>query len=107
MSQGFELSVEADLDNLKEVRKFVNESGQALGVDADTLGDLCLVVDEAVTNVILHGYEGQGGVVEVDVRGEGDAVLVHIRDRARSFEPGGVEAPELKTSLAQAAWAST
>jgi anti-sigma regulatory factor (Ser/Thr protein kinase) len=99
MARVFEHSVEAELENLKDVRRFVQQSGRALGIDEETLGDLCLVVDEAVTNVILHGYDGSGGSVDLCVRGEGQDLVVTIRDSAPAFEPSGIESPHLDEPL--------
>ncbi len=101
MPQVFEFSIEADLGNLKEIRSFIESSGKGLGVDPVTLGDLCLVVDEAVTNIILHGYNGQGGAVDVQVKREGDDVVISIRDQADAFNAKDVETPHLDTSLAE------
>jgi anti-sigma regulatory factor (Ser/Thr protein kinase) len=99
MSRVFEFSIEADLENLKEVRSFIESSGNALGVISDTLGDLCLVVDEAVTNIILHGYDGRDGNVHVQMERDGDSVIISIRDTAKSFGAADVETPHLETSL--------
>ena len=101
MSQVFEYSAEAGLDNLKKFRTFVESSGNALGVNADTLGDLCLVVDEAVTNTIIHGYDGQEGTVTIHVSREGENLVISIFDKAKSFDGSDVEAPHLETSLAE------
>jgi len=80
MSQVFEASIEADLDNLKQARSFIESSGKALGVTSDTLGDLCLVVDEAVTNIIIHGYDDRDGNVDIQMERDGDAIVISIRD---------------------------
>jgi len=101
MSQVFELSVEADLENLKDVRSFITKAGRSLKANSDTIGDLCLVVDEAVTNIILHGYDGRKGKVEVTVEREGENLVIHVRDQAKTFDPSGVEAPHLDESLTE------
>lgn len=99
MSRVSELSVTADLDNLKKVRSFISKAGKSLGANDDSVGDMCLVVDEAVTNVILHGYDGRKGTVEIVVEREDDALVITIRDQAKAFNPGEVEAPHLEESL--------
>ena len=99
MSRVFEFSIEADLKNLKEVRSFILNSGNTLGVKNDTLGDLCLVVDEAVTNIILHGYDDRDGNVDIQMERDGDSVVISIRDTAKSFDAADVETPHLETSL--------
>ena len=104
MTQAFTLSVEADLQNLKKVRSFVNETGRSLDIDDAVLGDLCLVVDEAVTNVIVHGYAGDSGRIDVEVAAEQSDLVVFIRDDARPFDGGGVEKPHLDESLSERAY---
>jgi len=98
--QGFDLSVEASLENLHEVRDYIDRAGESFGVDSNVLADLRLVVDEAVTNVILHGYDGRSGQVELHMERDGDAVIIRIRDQAESFDASHVNAPQLDTSLA-------
>jgi anti-sigma regulatory factor (Ser/Thr protein kinase) len=104
MSQVFEVSVKADLENLKEVRSFINQAGLSLGVHHDIVGDLCLVVDEAVTNVILHGYDGVDGSIDIQLEPDGDNLVIRIRDQARNFDADQVETPHLDESLSERAF---
>ena len=97
--QVFDLSIKASLDNLLEVRQYINQAGERLGVSESALADLRLAVDEAVTNVIIHGYGNLDGVVELHMEGEGDAVIIRVRDRAKTFDPSHVKAPQLDTAL--------
>ncbi len=97
--QVFDLSVKASLDNLQDIRSYIDRVGARLGVNESALGDLRLAVDEAVTNVIIHGYGKLDGIVEVHMQADGDAVVIRIRDRARTFDPSQVKAPQLDTAL--------
>jgi len=106
--QVFDLSVKASLDNLQVVRDYITQAGNRLGVNDEALGDLLLVVDEAVTNVVIHGYgadgfDGGDGLVELHMEADGDAVIIHIRDRAETFDPSHVGSPQLDTALMLAA----
>jgi serine/threonine-protein kinase RsbW len=101
VSRSHEFSVEADLENLKAVRSFIERAGGDLGVDETTLGDLCLVVDEAVTNIIVHGYQGGEGRIDLSVLQEGQDLVIRIVDDAPAFEAGDVEAPHLEQGLSQ------
>jgi anti-sigma regulatory factor (Ser/Thr protein kinase) len=91
----------ADLQVLSAVRDFIEDSGHELGVNEESLADLCLVVDEAVTNAILHGYQGQPGFVDIEMQRSGDSVIIRILDRARPFDASDVESPHLDAPLAQ------
>jgi serine/threonine-protein kinase RsbW len=104
MSQAFTLSVEADLQNLKNVRSFINGTGRSLNIDDAVLGDLCLVVDEAVTNVIVHGYAGRAGLIQVEISAEPPDLWVRIRDDAPPFDAGDVKKPHLDESLSERAY---
>ncbi|UCC62878.1 MAG: ATP-binding protein, partial [Anaerolineae bacterium] len=84
---GSPLRIPADLENLAEIRRFVEERATTLGVDSDVLRDLLLVVDEAATNVIVHGYEGEKGLIEIEVGRDADALVVRLRDEALPFDP--------------------
>ena len=98
--QVFDLSVNASLGNLQKIRNYIDTSGARLGVSESALGDLRLVVDEAVTNVVIHGYgDDSEGMVEVHMEADGDAVIIRIRDRAKTFDPVYVKAPQLGTAL--------
>lgn len=98
---GYEFRADASLENLQEVRAFIDRAGEKLGVDKGALADLRLAVDEAVTNIVQHGYRGRGGPIEVDMRAEGKDVHVRIRDRALSFSSENVRAPQLNTEFAE------
>ncbi len=97
--QAFDLSVKASLDNLQEIRNYIDQAGAHLGVSESALGDLRLVVDEAVTNVILHGYGDLDGIVEIHMAGDGDAVIIRIRDQAKTFDASDISKPLLDTAL--------
>ncbi|MGD8751433.1 MAG: pyridoxal-dependent decarboxylase [Anaerolineales bacterium] len=87
--------VVAKLENLSEIRSYVREQAAILDVDEDTTADMVLAVDEAATNVITHGYQDQEGVIEIEVRREGDAFIVHLRDEAVPFDPTAVSSLDL------------
>ena len=93
------LRISAELENLRVIRSFVGERGAALGADPDGLSDMILAVDEAATNVIVHGYRGQEGMLEVEVRPEADALVVCLHDQATPFDPDGIPAPALSAPL--------
>ena len=97
--QVFDLSIRACLDNLLKVRQYINQMGERLGVSEGALADLRLAVDEAVTNVIIHGYGDLDGLIELHMEREGDAVIIRIRDQAKTFDPSHVNAPQLDTAL--------
>ena len=95
----FDLSVKASLENLQEIRSYIDQVGTSLGISESALGDLRLVVDEAVTNVVIHGYGDLDGNVDIHMEANGDSVIIRIRDRAKTFDSSHVSAPQLDTAL--------
>ena len=77
----------ARLENLAEIRRYIRHQAAVLDVDQEKTADMVLAVDEAATNVITHGYKDQEGVIEIQVRREGDAFIVHLRDEAVPYDP--------------------
>jgi serine/threonine-protein kinase RsbW len=81
------LRIDAEVHRLKDVRSFVRGQARAQGADEASIADLVQAVDEWVTNVIVHGYRGESGPIEIEVVPEGAEVVVHIRDQAPAFDP--------------------
>jgi serine/threonine-protein kinase RsbW len=99
LEPAFDLSVKASLENLQEIRSYIDRVGVSLGVNESALGDLRLAVDEAVTNVVIHGYGDLDGMVDIHMEANGDSVIIRIRDQAKTFDPSHVNAPRLDTAL--------
>ena len=79
------LKVRADLEQLSRIREYAIEAATALGVVPSAFDDLRLAVDEAVTNIIIHGYDGPGDI-ELDLTTEGSDLIVRVRDKAPPFD---------------------
>src|SRR6266568_22951 len=92
------LTVPAEVGRLAEVRAFVRNAARKR-VPARLVEDLVCAVDEAVTNVIVHGYRGTPGAVEIEVGGSGDVLEIRIADRARPFDPTTAPEPDLDLPL--------
>ena len=92
------LVVPASLDNLDRIRGFIAETASELGADSSSISDLQLAVDEAVTNIIVHGYRNSTGEVEVELTSDADFLVVRIRDNAPVFDLSDAAAPDLSTS---------
>ena len=101
MSTRPSLRIAAESKNLAEIRCFVEEMASALGLDPAMIPNVILAVDEAVSNIIAHGYQGQEGTVEIEVGQERDALVIRVRDEAAPFDPTIVPAPDVTLPLEQ------
>lgn len=89
------LRVTACLDSLAAIRAFVRTTGARLGGDSERLTELILAVDEAATNIVMHGDCEGTEVIVVAMAREGDHLVVQLTDEARPYDPTATAAPEL------------
>jgi serine/threonine-protein kinase RsbW len=99
MSNVFSIRVAADVEQLATIRAFVEQQAERLGVDTSASYDLVLAANEMATNIVLHGYRGQPGTIEVDLWRSGDAIEIRLRDQAPAFDPTRAPTPDLTLPL--------
>ena len=95
------LRIAADLKNLATIRRFVEGVARRGNGNPQAITDVLIATNEAATNVILHGYQGQPGVIEVEVAYDQDALVVYLRDRAPRFDPTSTPALDVRLPLEQ------
>jgi serine/threonine-protein kinase RsbW len=93
------LRIAAELRNLTIIRGFVSDTATSLGAGSAAIDDMIQAVDESATNIVVHGYEGQPGTIEIEVTREADNLAVRIRDYAPPFDPTTYPAPDLTLPL--------
>lgn len=87
-----ELKIKSDPAELTTVREALSTWAAGEGWDEQQIGEIILAVDEALTNVIRHGYSGQPtGEIDVQIAtvaaGAADeGVEVRIRDYCPSVD---------------------
>ena len=99
MTQGSILQIAAELANLGVIRRFVEEMATGLKFDRNVIEDMLQAVEEAVANIILHGYDRRPGEIQVVVHREESGLVVQLRDRAPHFDPTGFPPPDLTLPL--------
>jgi anti-sigma regulatory factor (Ser/Thr protein kinase) len=93
------IDIDADLTALADVREFILQEAKPLGFDETALYDLQLAVDEAVTNIIIHGYQNKGGDIGIRVMTDDGTFIVCITDHAPPFDPTTIETPPADLNL--------
>jgi serine/threonine-protein kinase RsbW len=86
-------------ENVLLVRQALSGLAEAVGLDAVALNDVSTAVTEASNNVVLHAYDGEEGLLEVElsiVPGGLDAV---VRDHGIGIRPGVKAAEELSGGI--------
>jgi serine/threonine-protein kinase RsbW len=91
----YSLRMDAQLENLSAIRDFVEETATRLNAMPAAIPNVVLAVDEMVTNIIEHGYQGQPGSIEIEVTTREDALIIRLRDQAPPFDPTTMPLPDL------------
>lgn len=96
-----ELCLRSDPNDLPRARQFIAEHAHAAGFDEDSREKIRLAVDEALANVIKHGYGGRqdqpielraGAFVDENgVRG----LVVSVRDFGCQIDPSAIKSRDL------------
>ncbi|WP_321421050.1 ATP-binding protein [uncultured Methanobacterium sp.] len=99
MDDEFKLQVKADLENLSIIADFTTESASKLGLNEKSAFQLQLAVDEAASNIILHGYTHRTGPIQLTICKENNNIIIMIEDRGEPFNPLKVDKPDLGAPL--------
>jgi serine/threonine-protein kinase RsbW len=91
------LVVTNDTKHLILVRDFVSRLIRQSRLGSPDENKIILAVDEAVTNIIEHGYdEGAEGTIELEIEVADDRFVTIIRDTGRIFNPESIPNPDMK-----------
>ena len=90
----FHLSIGSRFENIDLVQVVLNDTLEALGVDAEGRHWIDLAVREAVANAVKHGNaQDPDKKVHVDFGVEADSIIVRVRDEGTGFDPRSVADP--------------
>ncbi len=87
--------------DLDQIRRYVRETAVAHGADKAALDELIVAVNEAVVNIVRHGYQNEPGEIEVTVVCSKEAVEVILLDYAAGFDPTMVPSADTTLPLVQ------
>ncbi len=97
-----ELKIDSDLKHLETAGNFLVETMRQLGVqNPKDIFDVQLAVDEALTNIITHAYEGQSGG-QITIRCKLTApnqFTIKLCDTGIPFNPESVQNPDVEAPL--------
>ena len=89
------------LDDLGEIRQYVRETAVAVDCDKMAIDEFIVAVNEAVANIVRHGYKDKPGDIKVTVVCSGDIVKVTLLDNCPGFDPTTVSSPDTTLPLAE------
>ena len=88
--------------SLAKIGRLVRRAAKEAGLNDKSAYDVELAVDEACTNIIEHGYGGEGkGRIECTCLKTEGGLSVTLRDWGSPFEPGHVARPRRDVPLSK------
>jgi len=93
------LEIQADLHEIPRVNVELERVMRACVFPWDDILDLQLAVEEAIANIIVHGYKGKAGTVLITIHATDRDMEVRIEDQAPPFNPLSRPDPDRESGL--------
>lgn len=86
--------------SLAAISDFVTGGAQVAGLDERAVYAVQMAVDEACSNIIEHGYHGEGvGEIICTWEVTAQSLLITLHDHGPHFDPTCVSEPDLQSEL--------
>lgn len=89
----------SSLNQLADIRQFIESSAVLLGVDREITADMIVAANEATTNSFIHGFNSELCLLEIVVAYDSHTFSVEIFDEAPPFDPTVLGQPDIKAPL--------
>ena len=81
----FALEIDSDSRNEEFARVVTAVFLSRLNPTLEELDDVKTAVSEAVTNAVIHGYEGKDGTVRLEGKTEGNIFTIQVQDQGKGI----------------------
>ncbi len=95
------LTIASDIAEIPGVSAKLEELMGAYGFFPEAILDTQLAVEEAITNIIVHGYQRPDGEIQVICSRMSDAIEIRIADSAPPFDPLSLPEPDLDSTVSE------
>jgi serine/threonine-protein kinase RsbW len=90
---------DATMSDLARMKRFIVDSSVELGAELDLATEINVAAEEAITNILLHGYEEEPGLIWLTIKKDSTDLHIHIRDQGPAFDPTGFPQPNVQMPL--------
>lgn len=98
------LTIENHIEQLAGVATFVEELGEELGLSVEHVFNFNLVLEEAMTNVIMYAYpEGETHEIWLTAIEQDGVVTFRVEDEGTAFDPTAVPDADVTLSAEERA----
>jgi serine/threonine-protein kinase RsbW len=80
-------SFPAKLNNLSEMIHWIRDQIFSLGLDDANIWKIELASEEALVNIINHGYKQKSGEIEIEFHSSSNQLEIILRDKGPKFNP--------------------
>ncbi len=94
-----EIVVPATIDAIEQVAMYLEEFLEKTEVPMMEATRIQLAVEEAVTNVVTHGYDDSGGDVSIRLESSPAQIAITIIDAGAAFDPTTMPPPDVTADL--------
>ena len=99
-AERFVARVRNDLGELARVAAEVESFGERRALDATTVFNINLILDELLTNTINYGYgDGKDHTIDIVIDHRGDLLTIALEDDGKPFDPLSIATPDLDVPL--------
>ena len=99
MDQTFELTIGSDITEIPAVSARLDGAMKTAGFSQEAILDTQLAVEEAITNVIVHGYRRPGCAITVICRVTLHRAEIQLVDSAPPFNPLSLPEPDIEADV--------
>jgi serine/threonine-protein kinase RsbW len=99
MERSFELTINADINEIPRVSAALEQVMQVYSFSNEEILDTQLAVEEAVTNIIMHGYEGRAGEIRITCHATRGIIEIQVEDTAPPFNLLSIPDPDFTAGI--------
>jgi serine/threonine-protein kinase RsbW len=99
MEKSLSFTINADILEIPKVSLALDQAMRAHAFSDEEILDTQLAVEEAITNVIVHGYAQETGNIAITLRFTHELVEVHIEDTSPPFNLLSIPEPDITENI--------
>ncbi len=90
-----ELVITNEVSEIAKIVPFIEELAEQFSLPTELIFNLNLVLEEALTNVILYAYSEKGQDIYLSVEKKDNILIFTLTDKGEEFDPTKTEDPDV------------
>ena len=87
-------------ESLPKIAEFIKKISNDAGFNIHETYNIEMAVDEACSNIIEHGYGGEGqGEIECNCKVDDVGLIIILKDHGRHFDPSSIPLPDINAPI--------